>query len=445
MNLLFIISDNQSPWTLGCYGNREIATPHLDALATQGARFDQARCVNPVCSPNRATLLTGLMPSQHGVHSWLGREKPCAQMGEDAYCTIAEFANLPELLAERGYNCGLSGKWHLGDSLRPQLGFSDWFTMPKGHTARFCDAEAIQDGESVTQPGYYPAATTEHALDFLGRQDGETPFFLYVGYNLPYGLDQDIREDGHPSPFAEHYAERSLSCFPDEPVHPWLRTNTELVGAPSAAKAYAAAVTSLDHEVGCLLAGLSAQGLADDTLVVFTADHGLCGGHHGVWGMGDHCRPLTMYEENLRVPLICRVPGAHAGVASDAPINNYDVFPTLLELLGLDPGLAADSPGATFAPALAGDALDWQDRLVFHEYENTRTVRGPRWKLTRRHPDGPDELYDLAEDPGEARNLVDAEHTAAAVAELDEALTTFFSQYRSAAYDLWQDGDSKAG
>ena len=122
-NLIFIITDNQSPWTLGCYGNEDILTPNIDRLASEGIRFTNAFCSNPVCSPNRATLLTGLMPSQHGVHNWLGTEKPDAQMGSHAYCTIREFTTLPQVLADTGYDCGMSGKWHLGDSLHPQLGF----------------------------------------------------------------------------------------------------------------------------------------------------------------------------------------------------------------------------------------------------------------------------------------------------------------------------------
>lgn len=136
-NIVFIITDNQSPWTMGCYGHDEILTPNLDRLAGKGVRFTNAFCTSPVCSPNRATLMTGLMPSQHGVHCWLGQEKPCAQMGPDAYCTIEEFTNLPRVLADAGYDCGMSGKWHLGDSMNPQLGFRYWFSKPKGHTAHF--------------------------------------------------------------------------------------------------------------------------------------------------------------------------------------------------------------------------------------------------------------------------------------------------------------------
>ena len=118
-NIIFIMTDNQGAWTLGCHGNPDIRTPNIDQLADGGIRFSNAYCVNSVCSPSRATFFTGLTPSQHGVHSYLGGEKPDSQMGPDAYCTIREFANLPRILSDTGYDCGLSGKWHLGDSMTP--------------------------------------------------------------------------------------------------------------------------------------------------------------------------------------------------------------------------------------------------------------------------------------------------------------------------------------
>ena len=108
-NVVFIMTDNQGAWTLGCHGNPDIRTPQIDRLASQGVRFSNAYCVNSVCSPSRATYLTGLIPSQHGVHCYLGGEKPDAQIGPDAYCTIDEFMSLPRILAVSGYTCGLSG------------------------------------------------------------------------------------------------------------------------------------------------------------------------------------------------------------------------------------------------------------------------------------------------------------------------------------------------
>jgi arylsulfatase A-like enzyme len=445
-NIVFIIADNQSPWTLGCYGNDEILTPNIDRLANNGIRFTNAFCSNPVCSPNRATCLTGLMPSQHGVHNWLGAEKPDAQMGPDAYCAIEEFANLPGLLAADGYNCGLSGKWHLGDSMNPQLGFKYWFTKPKGHTSTFYNDEAIWEGEVHREEGYYLDAITEHAVDFI-RQERETPFFLYVGYNGPYGLDHDMRE-GHRNRHTDYYSDKEMTSFPREGVHPWLRQNTDCIENMTTMRSYACATSGVDDGVGRILDSLSELELERNTLVVYTADHGLCAGHNGYWGMSDHGRPLMMYDTNLRVPLILRHPQRiPAGGGCDAAVCNYDFFPSILEYLDLtdkhEKKLAM--PGKSYAAALAGDTLSWEQQATFHEYENTRTIRTPEWKLTRRFPGGPHDLYDLRNDPWECRNLIDQPQHSDVQLSLKSRLETFFGQHADPKYDLWTGGRSKAG
>ncbi len=448
-NLVFIITDNQSPWTLGCYGNEEILTPNLDRLAAEGIRFVNAHCVNPVCSPNRATNLTGLIPSAHGVHNWLGTEQPSAQMGPDAYCTIEEFPNLPRLLADAGYTCGLSGKWHLGDSLHPQLGFSYWFTLPYGHTASFYNAEAIWNGSVYTEPRYMLDVIAEHAVDFLrNAAEGPAPFFLYVGFNGPYGLDRDLR-GVHRNRHTAYYSDKELRCFPREDVHPWLVNNRDVINNVQAMRNYAAAVSGVDDAVARVLEALEQLGAANNTLVVFTADHGLNGGHHGMWGMGDHSRPLHMFDPHLNVPLLFRHPGRiPPGLVCELPTCNYDLLPTLLDYLGVpEPGSSQSlRPGRSYAPALAGGGtLDWGDRPLFHEYENTRTVRTREWKLTRRHPSGPDELYNLAEDPGERINRIADPATTAVRERLDLLLEEFFKRYAVSEYDLWKNGRSKAG
>ena len=445
-NIVFIISDNQSPWTLGCYGNGEILTPEIDRLAQGGVRFSNAFCSNPVCSPNRATCLTGLMPSQHGVHNWLGTEKPDAQMGPNAYCTLEEFDTLPQILAAEGYPCAMSGKWHLGDSLNPQLGFTYWFAKPRGHTSSFYDAEAIWQGKVYRESRYYLDAITDHAVDFLQRAKG-SPFFLYVGYNGPYGLDQDLRA-GHRNRHTAYYADKKLNCFPREEPHPWLIQNRDCIQNETVMRSYAAAVSGVDDGVGKLLDALADLNLERNTLVIYTADHGLCGGHHGWWGMSDHGRPLTMFEENLRIPLIlCHPERIPAGGICDVMTCNYDLFPSLLEYLELthQVGKSLALPGRSFAPELVGEKLNWGEEITFHEYENTRTVRTPKWKFTRRFPDGPHDLYDLQNNSGERQNLINEPQYAAIQQSLAARLDDFFEQYVDPKYDLWRGGMSKAG
>ncbi|MFT6620118.1 MAG: arylsulfatase A-like enzyme, partial [Limisphaerales bacterium] len=131
-NIIFILTDNHGAWTLGCYGNKDIQTPNLDRMAAEGMQFMRAMASNPVCSPTRATYLTGLIPSQHGLHSFFDGKY---MMGPKAYYALKEFETLPRILHSEGYVCGLSGKWHLGDNLNPPDGFSYWATMPRGGTS----------------------------------------------------------------------------------------------------------------------------------------------------------------------------------------------------------------------------------------------------------------------------------------------------------------------
>ncbi|HJN16919.1 MAG TPA: sulfatase-like hydrolase/transferase, partial [Armatimonadota bacterium] len=396
----------------------------------------------PVCSPNRATYMTGLIPSQHGVHNWLGGEKPDAQVGPEAYCTISEFATLPRVLADEGYACGLSGKWHLGDSLSPQLGFGYWFTKPRGHTRTFWNSEAIWQGEIYREPRYYLDAITDHARNFL-RQDREEPFFLHVGYNGPYGLDQDMR-DSHRNRHSEHYADKPLTCFPRGETHPWLVQNRDCMNNLTTMRSYASAVSGVDDGVGTILDTLDELSIAENTLVIYTADHGLCAGHNGVWGMGDHSRPRHMFQQNLRVPLLLRHPEAIAGGGViDEMSCTYDFFPSMLDYLELEQN--ADLPGRSYAPALRGDGLDWDDEVTFHEYEETRTAQTPEWKLIRRHPEGPNELYDMVNDPGERVNLIDQPDHATPQASLDARLSEFFATHADPEYDMWAGGRTKAG
>jgi len=441
-NLVVIMADNQGAWTLGCYGNPDIRTPHIDRLSAEGVRFTRAFASNAVCSPTRATFLTGLMPSQHGVHCYLAAGG--AQMGPEAYCTIGEFRTLPKVLTDAGYTCGLVGKWHLGDNLHPQETFRYWITKPHGHTTAFYNVPIILQGKVYTEARYTTDLWTEHAIRFI-EQNRAGPFFLFLAYNGPYGLGKSLLGPAR-NRHAAYYADKEMRSFPRLPAHPWVHHNRQYLGRPEAMRRYATECSGVDDGVGEVLAALKRLGLDENTLVVYTADQGWGGGQHGIWGMGDHTRPLHAFDTTMHIPLILRQPGTiPVGRTCDRMVANYDLMPTLLACLGLGDRMpqTPPSPGRDFSPLVRGKGVEWED-VVFYEFENTRAVRTAEWKYVHRHPDGPHELYRLAADPGETTNLADEAAHAATCARLKRQLDAFFARYADPRYDLWRTGRSKA-
>jgi len=441
-NVVVIMTDNHGAWTLGCYGNKDIRTPHIDRLAREGTLFTRCYSSNAVCSPTRATFLTGLLPCQHGVHCWL--RAGGAQMGPGAYNTIEEFRSLPEILSEAGYVCGLSGKWHLGDNLQPQERFVYWVTKPHGHTSTFYGAQVIENGQIRTEPGYLTDFWTEHGTRFI-EQNKDRPFFLFLAYNGPYGLGRSLQKQAQ-NRHAEYYADKELKSFPRQSPHLWLHNNRQYINNLTAIRRYAAEISGVDDGVGRIMQTLKRLGLDANTLVVFTADQGFCGGHHGMWGMADHSRPLHCYDETIHVPVIFRQPGEiRAGTRSDIMVSNYDALPTVLNYLRLGDKVpdTPKLPGRDYSAVLRGGQVDW-DNEIYYEFENCRMVRTPIWKYCRRFPDGPDELYDLKSDPGEQKNLAGQDEHAKIQEQLGNRLEAFFSRYADPRYDLWRGGRSKS-
>jgi len=440
-NVVFILTDNHGAWTLGCYGNPDIRTPNIDRLATEGIRFTRAFSSNAVCSPTRATYLTGLLPSQTGVHCYL-RAKG-AQIGPDAYCTIAEFRTLPEILAESGYRCGLVGKWHLGKNMEPQEGFTDWITMPHGATGTFYGAQVIENGTIRTEPKYLTDLWTERAVQFI-EQNRDRPFFLFLSYNGPYGLGKSLLMPAK-NRHAVYYADQMLPSFPREEMHPWLFNNKAYLNNVKAMRRFAAELSGLDDGVGDVLQTLHANGLDEKTLVVFAADQGWMGGQHGLWGMGDHTRPLGAFDGMMRIPLIFRhSKSIAAGQTTDIMTNNYDFLPTVLSYLGLGDQIPTGpkSPGHDYSAVLKSQPIDW-DNVVYYDFENTRAIRTEAWKYVERYSDGPHELYDLQADPGEQFNLYGQPLQQTIQSELQARLHKYFDRYADPQYDLWHGGTSK--
>ena len=338
-NILFILTDDQGAWAMRCAGNTDIYTPNLDRLAKQGTRFDNFFCASPVCSPARASILTGRIPSQHGVHDWIR----CGSLDRDALGDLKDhpyFANedkpvryldgmtaYTDLLAQNGYRCALSGKWHLGDSMNPQHGFTDWFTIGRGGCL-YMQPDVIEDGKLKIEDRYITDLITEHALEDLEKYAAsEEPFYVSVHYTAPH---DPWDADQHPKEFTEMYRDCQCTATPDEPLHP-NRIPTAPGGTGEERKrllrGYYAAVSAMDAGVGQLLDRLEELGIAEDTLVIFTADNGMNMGHHGIWGKGNGTFPFNLFDTAVKVPFIARWQGKiPAGRVTESMCSHYDII-----------------------------------------------------------------------------------------------------------------------
>lgn len=440
-NVVLIMTDNHGPWTLGCYGNPDIKTPHIDRLAKEGTLFTRAYANNAVCSPTRATVLTGLMPCQHGVHRYLGGNG--VQVGPQAYNTLEEFDTIPSLMVDAGYVAGLSGKWHLGGNMTPQEGFTSWITKPHGHSRGFYDQEVIEDGSTRVESQYLTDLWTDHAVDFIDMHH-EQPFFLFLAYNGPYGLGGAMREEIR-NRHRDTYADQELSSFPRTEPQPWNYNYGDWIGDLQIIRKYAAEVSGIDDGVGRVLDILDEHKLSDNTLVIFTADQGLAGGHAGYWGMGDHTRPLTAFDWTMHIPLILRWPEhIRASQRRDEIVSNYDLLPTILSLVSLNDKVSNDvkSPGRDFSPLLKDKQTDWEN-VHFYEFENVRAIRTDEWKYIERIHQTPNELYHLTRDPDEHDNLYGQPEHAENLLELRQRLHQFFDEHADPKWDLWHGGKSK--
>ncbi|MCZ8510986.1 sulfatase-like hydrolase/transferase [Paenibacillus filicis] len=443
-NIVFILVDDMGSWALGSAGNSEIRTPHLDKLAAEGTRFDHFFCTSPVCSPARASIMTGRIPSQHGVHDWirsgnvnrgeLNEEVRTHLVFADERTAVDYLAGQPtytELLAEAGYTCALSGKWHLGNNAVPRKGFERWFSIARGGCS-YMKPDIVQDGEVKIVNEYVTDLITDHALQFLdelGRQ--ESPFYLSVHYTAPHS---PWNRSEHPESYVAMYDDCPFESVPELTPHPnQIRTAPHGEGErrKELLRGYYASITAMDDGIGKIMDMLEERGLREQTLVVFMGDNGMNMGHHGVWGKGNGTFPLNMYDTSVMVPAIFSQPGViPAGRIMSELLSQYDVFPTLLDYVGLSNPEQDRLPGRSFGDLLRGETgAGREDIVIYDEYGPVRMIRTQDWKYVHRYPYGPHELYDLRNDPNEDANRVDDSECQEVLEALRFRLGEWFGKY----------------
>ncbi|MBC7236092.1 MAG: sulfatase-like hydrolase/transferase, partial [Chloroflexi bacterium] len=440
-NILFILSDDQGHWAMGCAGNEEIRTPALDRLARTGIRFEHFFCTSPVCSPARASLLTGRIPSQHGIQDFLrAGNVPGEPEGRGPIEYLAGQWAYTDLLAQRGYDCALSGKWHLGDSARPQKSFRFWDVHASG-SGPYYYAPMIRDGKPYRDPRYVSDLITDNALVYLeGQLADQAPFCLNVHYTAPHA--PWMRQEHPAELYDDYYQNCPFRSIPDEPMHPHQLYKEEQMGTTPEMRrkvlsGYFAAVTGMDRNIGRLLDWLEEYKLRENTLIFFTSDNGMSMGHHGIYGKGNGTFPPNMFDTAVKVPTLVSRPGhVPQGLVCEALLSHYDWVPTLLDYLGLDIPDAEHLPGHSFAPLLRGEPFQEKDWIVvYDEYGPTRMVRNREWKYVHRYPYGPHELYHLSQDPDEKVNLVDDPAHRGVREALRAELEAWFVRYVDPARD----------
>ncbi|GHB95425.1 sulfatase-like hydrolase/transferase [Cerasicoccus arenae] len=435
-NILFILADDMGAWALGCAGNSEIKTPNLDRLAARGVRLENAFCVSPVCSPARASLITGRIPSAHGVHDWISRGSTVSKSSNDDSVLITYMegqSTYTDILAQNGYEVALSGKWHLGNSPQPQQGHGFWYVHAGGGSAYY-NAPVIENSEESTADQYITHAFTNKALDFLGQQkDSTTPFYLGVHYTAPHSPWE--REQHPPEYFDPYFNECPFESTPNEPMHPWQINSAPWGGRDPEFRreqlsGYYGSITAMDADIGRLLEELERQGKLDNTIVVFTSDNGMNMGHHGIYGKGNGTYPQNMYDSSVKVPFIIAGPGIAGGHVSETLFSHYDFLPSLLAFVGLESKIPAGLPGQPLTEIWTGKPLERDEPLVvFDEYGPVRMIRNQRYKYVHRFEDFPCEFYDLESDPGETNNCIDDPTYAVQVAALRGGLEDWFARY----------------
>src|SRR5688572_14320981 len=379
-NLVFLWTDQQRADTFKAYDARtRVQAPNLDQLASQSVVFENASVTQPVCTPSRSSVMTGLWPHQNG----------CTRNNRPLQASTKCF---PELLGDSDYRTGYIGKWHLGDELFAQHGFEEWVATEDGYEGGYSpgrdksarspyhhflieNGHTLKDGAKHFDRGYAcsipvefgkPAFQARRAVEFL-RKHRASPFILHVNYLEPHAP--------YKSPFRPKYDQEPMDPYPsyytktDDDFPLRYRADQRRDGsdpkynsegaAREIRRQYSANVTVVDWSVGKILTELETLGLADNTIVVFTSDHGDQMAAHRLW------HKTFMLQESVRVPYLIRFPGASGRLVKD-PVSHIDIVPTILDLMGAR--ASSSLPGQSLMPLLKDTVKAPRQRLVFSQW-----------------------------------------------------------------------------
>lgn len=419
-NIVVVLVDDMRWDEMRVAGHPFIDTPNMDRLAREGARFTNAFATTPLCSPSRASFLTGQYPHTNGIIDNTARPSHHLRV-------------FPLELQRAGYRTGFFGKWHMGNDDSPRPGFDHWVAMPGQGEA--IDPSLNVDGERVHATGYTTDLLTDYVERFIDRPS-VSPFLVYVAHKAihPNVIQRDdgsvvqipgqpggfVAADRHRGRYVGRTMPRRANAFKPPLGKPALLRQIDQLpplGPKTATtddeiRGRLEMLLGVDDSLGRILATLERKGVLSDTMVVFTSDHGYFYGEHGL----NEERRLA-YEETIRIPLVIRYPPlTTAGSTPPEMALSLDIAPTLLEVAGLTPG--AGIQGRSLVPVLKNEAQKWRRSFLIEYFTDTVfprirnmgyvAARTARYKYIHyRELQGMDELYDLVADPYEETNIID--------------------------------------
>jgi N-acetylglucosamine-6-sulfatase len=420
-NMIVILVDDMRWDEIGVAGHPYVQTPNIDRVAKEGVYFRNSFTTTPLCSPARASFLTGQYAHTNGITDNLARNEQSHRLN-----------TFPIALKDAGYDTAFVGKWHMGNDDSPRPGFTKWAVM-KGQ-GEAINPEINIDGERQQFDGYVTDILTDISIEFINTPR-ENPFMLYVSHkalhpnitqlddgstaSAPSGRGGFIAADRHVGMYEDAIVPRraSSSVTPtDKPalmrqINDMPKLGPGTITPENTIKQRQEMLMAVDDSLGTLMDALESRGNLDNTIVVVASDHGYWYGEHS---LGAERR--LAYEEGSRIPLMIRYPEKiAAGTRPSELVLNIDLAPTLLEFAGVAPG--DHIQGVSLLPVMAGDPVNWRDSILVEYYSDTvferiykmgyKAVRTERYKYIQYQDlDGMDELYDLAYDPYELKNII---------------------------------------
>ena len=434
-NMIFILVDDLRWDELGITGHPFIKTPHIDRIGSEGALFRNAFMTTPLCSPSRASFLTGQYAYSHGITDNVDRSVASHKL-----------ITFPLLLQQAGYATAFIGKWHMGNDDSPRPGFDRWVSF-KGQGS-YINPEINEDGKDINARGYITDLLNGYAVEFIKRRH-DNPFLVYLAHKA---IHPEVMQHGDGSvnlADAERFipAERHRNLFAGKKIPRRPSAMRPPVGKPALQRTIGdlpplgpktattdevvlgrlRSLMAIEEGVGEILKALRETNQLDDTVIVLAGDNGYFYGEHGL-----SVERRLAYEESIRMPLLMRYPRViKAGTVRDEFALNIDVAPTLLELAGVASPVKAQ--GRSLVSLLKGSGSEWRGSFLIEYYSDKvfpriykmgyKAVRTERWKYIHYvELDHMDELYDLKADPYEMRNIINRRDAARTLEQMKREL-----------------------